>query len=235
MKSLSLKKTNLLIPWLGGLILIGIGTLATIDYLETKSNSSSESIASQTIPVKSQDLTVQIQANGTVQAVRTNNLSPDEPGRIAELKIEEGDRVTEGQVIARMESDRIGAQISQYQALVQKAEANLKEIEAGNRPEAIAAAKARVTTAQANVAVAQAKLKRIQEEKQRNQLLVDRGAISINAFNEFVSQEAEAKANLEAELAQLAEQQQNSAEIQKGSRNRGLYCRYRRQGSISID
>jgi HlyD family secretion protein len=218
MKSLSFKKTNLIIPWLGGLILIGIGTFATIDYLETKSNSASLSIASQTIPVKSQDLTVQIQANGTVQAIRTNNLSPDEPGRIAELYIEEGDLVTQGQVIARMESDRVQTQVSQYKALVQKAEANLEQIEAGNRPEAIAAAKARVTTAQANVAVARAKLQRTQEEKQRNQLLVDRGAISVNAFNEFVSQEAEAKANLEAELAQLAEQQQNSAEIQQGSR-----------------
>jgi HlyD family secretion protein len=66
--------------------------------------------------------------------------------------------------------------------------------------------------------VAQAKLQRTQQEKQRNQLLVDQGAISINAFEEFASQEAEAQANLEAELAQLAEQQQNLAETKQGSR-----------------
>jgi HlyD family secretion protein len=212
------KKKHLIIPWLSGLILVSIGAIATVNYLETKSNSSSESIASQTIPVKSQDLTVQIQANGTVQAIRTNNLSPDEPGRIAELNIKEGDRVTEGQVIARMESDRIQAQVAQYQALVKKAEANLVRIKAGNRPEVIAAAQARVTTAEANVAVAQAKLQRSQEEKQRNQLLVNEGAISVNAFNEYASQETEAQANLKAELAQLTEQQQNLAETQKGSR-----------------
>jgi HlyD family secretion protein len=218
MKTLSFPKNKLIIPWIGGLILIGIGAIATFNYLETKSDRALESIASQTIAVKPQNLTVQIQANGTVQAIRTNNLSPDEPGRIAKLEIKEGDRVSQGQVIARMDSDRIQAEVAQYQAAVQKAQANLEKIKAGNRPEAIAAAQARVKTAQANVAVAQAKLNRTQEEKQRNQLLVDQGAISVNRFDEFASQAIEAQANLEAELAQLAEQQQNFAETQKGSR-----------------
>jgi HlyD family secretion protein len=155
---------------------------------------------------------------GTVQALRTNNLSPDEPGRIAKLEIKEGDRVSQGQVIAQMDSDRTSAQVAQYQAAVQKAQANLEQIKAGNRPEAIAAAQARVKTSQANVAVAQARLNRTQSEKQRNQLLVEQGAISLNRFDEFASQAIEARANLEAELAQLAEQQQNLAETQEGSR-----------------
>jgi HlyD family secretion protein len=218
MKTLSLKRNKLIIPWIGGLVLISLGAIATINYLKNKDNLSSELITSQTIPVKSQDLTVQIQANGTVQALRTNNLSPDEPGRIAKLEIKEGDRVSQGQVIAQMDSDRTSAQVAQYQAAVQKAQANLEQIKAGNRPEAIAAAQARVKTAQANVAVAQARLNRTQQEKQRNQLLVEQGAISLNRFDEFASQAIEARANLEAELAQLAEQQQNLAETQQGSR-----------------
>lgn len=217
-KSLSFKQTNLIILWIGGLVLVGIGVIATLDYLETKSNRHSELITSQTVLVKSQDLTVQIQANGTVQAVQTNNLSPDEPGRIASLYIEEGDLVTVGQVIARMDSDRLQAQVNQYKASVQKAQANLDLVKAGNRSEVIAAARARVTTAFANVATAQARLKRTQEEKKRNQLLVDEGAISRNAFNDFVTREAEAKANLEAELARLKEQQENLREAEKGSR-----------------
>lgn len=144
MKLLSLKKINLLIPWFGGLVLIGISAIATTNYLTSKSERTSESIASQTIPVKSQNLTVQIQANGMVQAISTNNLSPDEPGRIAELKIEEGDRVSEGQVIALMESDRLQAQVNQYQAALQKAEANLAQVKAGNRPDAENKAKFKV-------------------------------------------------------------------------------------------
>ncbi|MEN9518861.1 MAG: hypothetical protein RLZZ381_1449 [Cyanobacteriota bacterium] len=219
MKTLSFPKKNLIIPWIGGLVLIGISAIASINYLKNKDNLSSELIASQTIPVKSQNLTAQIQANGTVQALHTNNLSPDEPGRIAKLEIEEGDRVSQGQVIARMDSDRLQAQVAQYQAAVQKAQANLEKIKAGNRPEAIAAAEARVKATQANVAVAQARLNRTQQEKQRNQLLVEQGAISLNRFDEFASQAIEARANLEAELAQLAEQQQNFAETQTGSRS----------------
>ncbi|MDJ0631632.1 MAG: efflux RND transporter periplasmic adaptor subunit [Xenococcaceae cyanobacterium MO_188.B29] len=216
-KSLSLKKTNLILPWLGGLVLVGIGTIAILNYWQTKSDRASE-IITQTILVKSEDLTVQIQANGIVQAVRTNNLSPDEPGRIAELYITEGDRVEKGQVMARMDSDRLQAQVDRYKAAVQKAQANFDLIKAGNRSEVIAAAKARVTTAQANIAVAQARLKRNQEEKQRNQLLVEEGAISRNSFNEFVTKEAEAQANLEAELARLREQQESLREAQTGSR-----------------
>ncbi|MEY2857090.1 MAG: hypothetical protein RLZZ74_1402, partial [Cyanobacteriota bacterium] len=135
-----------------------------------------------------------------------------------ELYIEEGDRVTKGQVMARMESDRLQAEVKQYQAIVQKAQANLAQVKAGSRPEAIAAAQARVATAQANVAMAQAKLKRTQAEKRRNQVLVQQEVITVNAFEEFASQETEAQAGLAAELAQLAEQQQNLAETQRGSR-----------------
>jgi HlyD family secretion protein len=217
-KSLPFKNTNLVIPLISGIVLLGAGAIAIDNYRSTSQEQALESIASQTISIKSQDLIVQIQGNGTVQAIRTNNLSPDEPGRIGELYIEEGDRVTKGQVIARMESDRIQVEVKQYQAMVQKAQANLAQVRAGNRPEAIAAAQARVATAQANVAMAQTKLKRAQAEKQRNQSLVQQGVITVNAFEEFASQETEAQASLAAELAQLAEQQQNLAETKKGSR-----------------
>jgi HlyD family secretion protein len=217
-KSLPFKKTNLVIPLIGGFVLLGMGAIAIDNYRSTSKEQALESIASQTISIKSQDLTVQIQGNGAVQAIRTNNLSPDEPGRIAELYIEEGDRVTKGQVMARMESDRLQAEVKQYQAIVQKAQANLAQVKAGSRPEAIAADQARVATAQANVAMAQAKLKRTQAEKRRNQVLVQQEVITVNAFEEFASQETEAQAGLAAELAQLAEQQQNLAETQRGSR-----------------
>jgi HlyD family secretion protein len=217
-KSLSFHKTNLAIPLISGFVLLGAGAIAIDNYWSTSKEQALESIASQTISIKSQDLNVQIQGNGAVQAIRTNNLSPDEPGRIAELYIEEGDRVAKGQVIARMESDRLQAQVKQYQAMVQKAQANLAQVKAGSRPEAIAAAQARVATAQANVAMAQAKLKRTQAEKRRNQVLVQQGVITVNAFEEFASQETEAQASLAAVLAQLAEQQQNLAETQRGSR-----------------
>jgi HlyD family secretion protein len=217
-KSLPFKKTNLVIPLIGGFVLLGMGAIAIDNYRSTSKEQALESIASQTISIKSQDLSVQIQGNGAVQAIRTNNLSPDEPGRIAELYIEEGDRVTKGQVMARMESDRLQAEVKQYQAMVQKAQANLAQVKAGSRPEAIAAAQARVATAQATVAMAQAKLKRTQAEKRRNQVLVQQGVITVNAFEEFASQETEAQAGLAAELAQLAEQQQNLAETQRGSR-----------------
>ncbi len=215
---LSFKKVNWVVPSIGGLVLIAVGTFVTLNYLKAKSDRTMESIVSKTVLVKSQDLAVQIQANGTIEAQHTTNLSPEAPGRIAELYIKEGDRVTSRQLIARMDSDRLQAELNQYQAVVQKAQANLNRVKAGNRPEEIAAAQARVTTAQANVTMAQARLQRTQSEKQRNQLLISEGAISRNAFDDFVTKEAEAQANLQAELARLVEQQSNLTEAQQGSR-----------------
>ncbi|MEH2409648.1 efflux RND transporter periplasmic adaptor subunit [Nostoc sp.] len=79
-------------------------------------------------------------------------------------------------------------------------------------------AKSKVATAQANVAQAQVRLNRAKEELQRNQLLVKQGAISLNTLGDFSSKEGEARANLEAQLAQLREQKQTLEKVQNGTR-----------------
>lgn len=69
---------------------------------------------------------------GTIQVA-----SSKIPGRVIELLADEGDEVTEGQVIARLDDtesranvDRIEAQLSVHKALVTQAEAHLHEAEA---------------------------------------------------------------------------------------------------------
>ena len=156
---------------------------------------------------------VQIQANGLVQAVRKINLSPEDSGRIAKLYVIEGDRVTKGQIIARMSDEKVQAQVNQNLASLEKAVADLELKRSGTRPEEIAEAQARVATAEASVAAAQARLNRATEEFKRNQIPAQEGAISQNAFGEFVAKQREAKANLETELARLKEQQESLKEV----------------------
>ncbi|WP_414576195.1 efflux RND transporter periplasmic adaptor subunit [Anabaena sp. CCY 9402-a] len=209
------KKQN---PWIFGVLVLGVlGTTTTV-YLKTQKTAFKQDITSQTIMVQTKDWVVQIQANGVVQAIQKINLSPEESGRIAQLYVTEGDRVQKGHIIARMSGERIQAQVNQYQAFLSKAQADLELKRSGTRAEEIAELKARVATAQASVAAAQARLNHATEELKRNQMLVQEGAISRNAFGEVMAKQGEAKANLEAELARLKEQQQSLNKAKNGLR-----------------
>jgi RND family efflux transporter MFP subunit len=66
-------------------------------------------------------------ASGYVVARRKAVVSAKIQGRLAELKVEEGSRVREGEVIARLEDADYLAQVQQREAAVQRAEADLEE------------------------------------------------------------------------------------------------------------
>ncbi|MEH2179773.1 efflux RND transporter periplasmic adaptor subunit [Nostoc sp.] len=204
--------------WLMGLVAAGLlGTAITV-FLIVQSKIPKADLTKQTVVVQSKDITVQIKANATVQSLKKINLGPKEQSRIEQLYVDEGVKVKQGQLIARMDSQRIQQQVNQYKALLAKVQADLAEKRAGSRPEEIGEAKARVATAQANVAQAQARLNRATEELQRNQLLAQRGAISLNSLGDFSSKEREAKADLEAQLAGLREQRQTLEKLRNGTR-----------------
>jgi HlyD family secretion protein len=214
----SFNKTKRQQHWLIGLLAAGLLGTATTVYLIVQSKAPSSDLTQQTVVVQTKDITVQIKANGTVQPLRKINLSPKEQGRIEQLYVDEGAQVKQGQLIARMDSQRFQQQVNQYKAALAKAEADLAEKRAGSRLEEIGEAQAKVATAQANVTQAQARLNRAKEELQRNQLLAQQGAISLNTLGEFSSKEREAKANLEAQLAQLKEQKQTLEKLRNGTR-----------------
>ena len=60
-----------------------------------------------TYPVERRDLSVEIERVARVQSVRRLELYFQENGRLAELNVETGDRVTQGQILARLESSAI--------------------------------------------------------------------------------------------------------------------------------
>jgi HlyD family secretion protein len=205
-------------PWVLGVTVTSVIGGAIAVYLLTSKTDAPPDITSQTVLVQKQDLVVQIPANGVVEAVQKVNLSAEDSARIAKLYAREGDRVGQGQLIARMNHSRLQAQVNQYQALLEKAKADLAQKRAGTRFEEIAEAKARVTTAQATVAAAQARLARASEELQRNQQLAQAGAISRNTLGDFIAREREAQANLEAERSRLQEQQDSLRKSLNGFR-----------------
>lgn len=143
--------------WAIALVAAGLIAVPTTMYIvNSKSKPKVDAIATMTVPVEAQNLTVRITSSGTVQPVQRVNLSPKGSGRIAELFVEQGDKVEAGQIIARMESRDVEAQLAQAIAREASVRAKLAKIQAGNRSEDIASAQARLDQAQASLAQLQA-------------------------------------------------------------------------------
>ncbi|MBS0663858.1 MAG: HlyD family efflux transporter periplasmic adaptor subunit [Verrucomicrobia bacterium] len=70
-------------------------------------------------------------------------------GRLVERLVSEGDRVTAGQLVARLDDAEQRAQLALRQAELAAAEAVVAELEAGSRPQEIAAAAATLRSAEA--------------------------------------------------------------------------------------
>lgn len=194
-----------------------VGAIALV-YVHQRQLTTVTASSQQTARVDRQDLVTQIQASGIVQAERTINLSPEDAGKIFELFIQEGDWVTEGQVIARMTHRRRQAQVEQYQAALARAQADLTQKKAGARSEQIAENQARVGTAQASVNVAQAKLQQARQQLARFQQLAERGAISANELGTYLTTEQETSANLVADQQRLKEAEAALAALSNGTR-----------------
>jgi HlyD family secretion protein len=90
-----------------------------------------------------------VRGSGTIEATEVL-LGPRMGGRLAEVRVREGDTVRSGDVIARLETAELDAQVAQMEAAVKVAEARLEAALNGARPEQIEAARA--SLAQANAA-----------------------------------------------------------------------------------
>jgi len=94
--------------------------------------------------------------HGNVE-MREVSVAFNDNGRIATVLVEEGDRVQQGDVVARLETSRLMPQLAQAQAQVDAQAAVVAKLKAGSRPEEIAQARATAAAAHAdatNAAVA---------------------------------------------------------------------------------
>ncbi len=73
------------------------------------------------------------------------------PGRLEERLVDEGQKVKEGQIVARLEAMELTREVALRKAEVQAAQAVLAELLAGSRPEEIKQAEASVRRAQARL------------------------------------------------------------------------------------
>ncbi|MBC7228544.1 MAG: efflux RND transporter periplasmic adaptor subunit [Thermoflexales bacterium] len=87
-------------------------------------------------------------ATGFIEGTQIR-IAPEVGGRIAEIRVDEGDEVAAGQVLVRLDDALWQNKLREAQAAVAAAEANLARVRAGARPAEVAAARAVLAQAQA--------------------------------------------------------------------------------------
>ncbi|MHC5749185.1 MAG: efflux RND transporter periplasmic adaptor subunit [Nostoc sp.] len=203
--------------WLMGLMAgsaLVVGTITT--YTLVNQGTNKEDIAQLTVPVAAQTVTLRITASGKVVPVQSVNISPKNPGVLSQLYVEQGDRIQQGQILARMDSAGIEAQRSQYRANLAQSQAQLAQAVAGSRPQEITQAKARLAQSQAQLAAAkagnrpqeiaqsqsqvdaaQARVNYTSEQVKRYQYLYKEGAERKQLLDQAISDDKSARASLE--------------------------------------
>lgn len=228
----ALKKGRL---WLIGgiLLLLGIGG-GGVWYLNRQSSPQAEASNRQPppTPVKLTTLTTETvesttEVLGTLEASRTVELKPEIDGRINRIIVQDGDRVSQGQILFSLDSKDIEAELLQAKARLASEKAQLAELEAGSRSEDIAEAQAsleeaesrlrnaqqgarpeEIAQAQAAINSAEASAELAQQRVERYRNLQDEGAISADQFQEYVTESRSAVAELDRARRRLAELRQ---------------------------
>ena len=133
---------------------------------------------------------------GTVMPLKRSIVGSAVNGRVVELAVNEGDRVSKGQPLARMLTRSLEIQIAAARAERDLRAHELAELKNGSRPEEVREAKAQREVAQAVLDHARAKLK-------RTQILIDRNASTGDEMDEAVRANLAAENNLAASVARL--------------------------------
>ena len=92
-----------------------------------------------------------LRATGYIVAAHKIEVAAKVPGKVAWIGVEKGDKVTQGQVLVRLEDPEYRAQVLQAKGNVGNLEAKLGELERGSRPQEIAKAKADFESARADL------------------------------------------------------------------------------------
>lgn len=175
-----------------------------------------------TTPAAVEPLTVRVTASGTVRPVQTVNLSPENAGILAEVFVEQGDRVEVGQLIARMNNRDTAAQVRQNRAAVAEAAAALADLRQGSRPDEIAQAEAAVAANRAQVRDAQARLDLATSDLARRQQLFDRGAVAATDLDTAAREQRSAQAALEQAQARVTEAERRVDDLRSGPRQEAI-------------
>jgi RND family efflux transporter MFP subunit len=123
------------------------------EHPEAKSAAGKSVGSVATLTVHSTETAKVVEATGTVAASLTADLAPKIMSKVAAVLVNEGDHVTKGQVLVRLEAADLAAQVRQGQAAVESAQAAVAQAQTG---QGIQKTQSTTRVAQAKAALRQA-------------------------------------------------------------------------------
>ena len=188
-----------------GLLVVAVPIVRGQSEPATQEESSQRILPVETIAVSAVDsYEVSRTYTGEVAALQASDLGFERSGQLVAVLVDEGQAVTAGMPLARLDIRNLQTQRQQLVAERARAHAQLQELQAGARSEDIAAAEAAVRDAEQQLS-----LQAVQ--RTRRESLYAQGAISREELDEVSFTEG----SLQARLDQA---QSNLAELQNGTR-----------------
>lgn len=158
-----------------------------------------------------------IRASGHVEATDVQ-VAPEAGGRILEVLVAEGDHVKAGDVIARLDTRDIELALRRADADRQQAEAQLRLLQAGARPEEIRQAEAQVASNGADSAAAEAELAAAEVDLQRFEMLLQNNSGSQKQRDDAATRRDVARERVAAARARERASREALARLEAGAR-----------------
>lgn len=129
--------------------------------------------------VSETDIITEVQLNGTVNPLRSSRLSTPVPGLLSEVLVETGSRVSQGDVLIRLDDEQAALELEQANASVAEARASLSEArrrldEARSVGAGRNIAATEISARESEVARAEAALDQLTAEQRRRKVVLDR-------------------------------------------------------------
>lgn len=167
-----------------------IGCLVLLSMGLTFGKTGNEADALQWDAIGRGEVRETIQASGEIQAGTRINIGTNIAGQITELLVKDGQYVQPGQVLVRIDPERVRQQLSQAEAMVDSARKDAKRLEAAQRVAA--------------------------ENDQRIEALYRQGLVSVEEDRQAKLAEESAKLTAESARANVAQNEANAAAMRDG-------------------
>jgi HlyD family secretion protein len=172
--------------------------------------------------------------SGQVEATEVQ-VAPEVGGRVLEIPVAEGDRLKKGDVIVRLDTSNEDLALQRARAERAQADAQLRLLEAGTRPEDIRQAQAQAAAAASDVSAAEADLAAAEADLQRFEKLLQSNSGSQKQRDDAATRRDVARDRLAASRARENAARETAARLRAGARREEIDAARARVATVDAE